>query len=132
MSIFVDTSALYAILDRDDLNHVEAAGAWLRLLHEDESLLTTNYVVLETMAITQNRLGMPAVRSLVENVLPVLAIEWIKRDDHDQAVKSLIRSGRRKVSLVDYTSFVTMQRVGIRTAFAFDRHFVEQGFRLAK
>jgi len=40
----------------------------------------------------------------------------------------LISANLRKLSLVDCTSFVLMRRLGVETAFAFDQHFVEQGF----
>ena len=68
--IFVDTSALYAVLDRDDQNHPLAKSTWGTLLQEDEALIVTNYVVVETTALVQHRLGMAAVRVLCGDVLP--------------------------------------------------------------
>jgi predicted nucleic acid-binding protein len=41
VTVFVDTSALFALLDRDADEHREAAAAFDRLL-EDESLVTHN------------------------------------------------------------------------------------------
>jgi predicted nucleic acid-binding protein len=35
-----------------------------------------------------------------------------------------------KLSAVDASSFVLMEREGIRVAFAFDHHFASAGFRL--
>jgi uncharacterized protein len=54
--IFVDTSALYAVLDRDDQNHPLAKSAWSSLLQADDTLIVTNYVVVETTALVQHRL----------------------------------------------------------------------------
>lgn len=31
MTVFVDTSSLYALLDADDAHHAEARAAWQRL-----------------------------------------------------------------------------------------------------
>ena len=49
--IFVDSSSIYAILDRADENHLKAAETWLVLLDSVERLLTTNYVVVECCAL---------------------------------------------------------------------------------
>ena len=40
MSIFVDTSGLYAVFDRDDANHSKARVAWEEWLRQDEPLVT--------------------------------------------------------------------------------------------
>ncbi|RME55690.1 MAG: VapC toxin family PIN domain ribonuclease, partial [Caldilineae bacterium] len=44
--------------------------------------------------------------------------------------RMVVGANRRGLSLVDCTSFVVMQQLGIDTAFAFDNHFKEQGFTL--
>jgi predicted nucleic acid-binding protein len=129
MSVFVDTSALYALLDRDDGNHPKAAAAWSELLEASDALVTSNYVVVETTALTQDRLGMEAVAALVRDVLPVIGVEWVTERDHGEAVAALLAAGRRHVSLVDTVSFVLMRRLGAETVFAFDAHFANEGFR---
>jgi len=47
---------------------------------------------------------------------------------HQQALAALLSAGRREVSLVDWVSFLWMREQNIRQAFAFDQHFLEQGF----
>ena len=42
MIVFVDTSAFYAGLDRDGINHSRAKSAWTDLLAGDARLLTSN------------------------------------------------------------------------------------------
>jgi predicted nucleic acid-binding protein len=128
---FVDTSALYALLDRDDLNHGCAKEKWIKLLDGGEPLFTTNYVVVELFALCQRRIGFDAVRALQEDVLPVIEVQWIGEEDHKLAVTALLATGRRKLSLVDCASFSAMRKVSSRAAFAFDEHFVEQGLTLA-
>jgi predicted nucleic acid-binding protein len=46
------------------------------------------------------------------------------------AVAGLLAAGRRQLSLVDCASFAVLRAEGQREAFAFDRHFQEEGFRL--
>jgi predicted nucleic acid-binding protein len=126
--ILVDTSALYAVLDRDDRNHPVARQAWDTLLEGDDTLLVTNYVVVETTALVQHRLGTEAVRVLCGDILPALDVHWIGEADHMHAQNALLATDRRKVSLVDCSSFHVMRSRMVRTAFAFDPHFREQGF----
>jgi predicted nucleic acid-binding protein len=128
--IFVDTSALYAVLDRDDQNHHLAKNTWGTLLQQDDPLIVTNYVVVETTALVQHRLGMEAVRVLCGDILPALDMHWIGEDEHRHAQNALLAADRRKVSLVDCSSFHVMRSRMVRTAFAFDPHFREQGFEV--
>jgi len=129
VSVFVDTSALYALLDRDDANHRPAAEAWAALLESHEPLSTSNYVVVETTALVQHRLGLPAVAALTRELLPVVSVEWVSEADHREAAAALLAAGRRRVSLVDTVSFVLMRRLGAESAFTFDPHFEGEGFR---
>ena len=128
MAVFIDTSALLALLDRDDLHHKTAAAIWRRLLHESSSLVSSNYIVIETAALTQRRLGMAALRAVVEDILPVLELIWVDKATHERAVEALLEKNRRKVSLVDCTSFEVMRLQGCTQVFCFDRHFAEEGF----
>ena len=128
MAIFVDTSALLAVLDADDEYHAPAKGLWEQLVLQDQSLAFTNYILVETFALAQHRLGMNAVRTLEDNIVPVVAVEWVDPQTHASGVSALLIAGRRDLSLVDCVSFETMRRLGMDTAFTFDRHFSEQGF----
>lgn len=130
MIVFVDTSALYALLDKDDQNHVSAAQAWETLVAREASLVCTNYVLVETFALVQHRLGIAAVRTLEENIIPMLDVRWMAESDHQAGLAALLTAGSRRLSLVDCVSFEAMRTTGLQVAFAFDRHFAEQGFIL--
>jgi predicted nucleic acid-binding protein len=132
VSTFLDTSALLALLDADETRHAEAARVWRRLLEGDAPLVTTNYVLVETYALVQRRLGNAAVRALADELLAVVDVEWVGRELHERAVSVLIAAGRRDLSLVDAVSFEAMRQRGIERAFAFDRHFEEAGFGLER
>ena len=129
MRAFADTSALYAVLDADDESHGRAGEAWSSLLLSGEgTLITTNYVLLETFALVQARLGMDAVRGLSDDLLPAVRTVWITGEDHRGAVQALLAADRRGLSLVDCSSFLVMRRLGLKVAFAFDEDFGHQGF----
>jgi uncharacterized protein len=128
MSVFADTSGLYAVLDRNDANHSKANSAWADWLSNRQKLLTNNYVVLETVSLIQNRMGLAAVRTFHEDILPVLHIDWVSEEQHRAGFEAVLAASRRKLSLVDCVSFQTMRHNGLRIAFCFDSHFREQGF----
>ena len=128
--IFVDTSAILAFLDRDDENHSIAVRMLERILDKEIPLFTSNYVVLESCALLQRRLGMEAVRGLQEGLLPMIEVQWVAKDVHEMAMTALIAARRRKLSLVDCSSFAMMRASGCQEALAFDKHFKEEGFRL--
>lgn len=133
MTVFVDTSALYALLDRDDRTHARAKASWMSLLSDDPSaLVTTSYVLVETAALVQRRLGLTAVRALVEDIRPVIRTIWVDEALHDAAEQRLVGEERRGLSFVDCASFEAMARERTTRAFAFDRHFAERGFGLAQ
>jgi predicted nucleic acid-binding protein len=128
VSVFVDTSFLVALLDEDDPRYADALRLWRRVEAERLSVITSNYVVLEACAVLQRRLGVPAMRKLVRQILDPVALEWVTRDDHERAVEALLVADRRNLSLVDCVSFEIMRRLEFRECLAFDHHFVEQGF----
>ena len=130
MTTFVDTSAFYAVMDRDDANHLAAREAWTALIRGAETLLTTNYVLLETTALVQHRIGLVAARAFHEDVVPLLQVDWITAEGHRSGMEAMLAAGRKKLSLVDCVSFQTMRQYGVRAAFCFDAHFREQGFLL--
>jgi predicted nucleic acid-binding protein len=41
----------------------------------------------------------------------------------------MLTASKRNLSLVDCVSFEIMRALGIKTVFAFDPHFAEQGYR---
>lgn len=57
---FVDSSAFYALLDHDDANHKIAKQLFEKTLREKRPLLTSNFVIAETHALTLHRLGREA------------------------------------------------------------------------
>ena len=130
MNVFLDTSAILAVLDADDLHHPKADVLWQMLLASDEGLLSTNYVLVETFALVQRRLGMEAVRAFQREIVPLLDVYWLDAETHQAAITRFLPSSRRGPSLVDCSSFEVMRRHGIQRAFAFDAHFSEQGFDL--
>ncbi len=126
---FVDTSALLAFLDRDAAHH-ERVVASLAAILADGSGVTHNYVVVEAEALAHRRLGGAVARRLLEDVIPLLDVEWIDAEVHAAAASSHLKAIRRRSSLVDHVSFEVMRRRGLEVALALDADFATAGFRV--
>lgn len=116
------------MLSHSDSEHERARAAFELLLATDEPLLTHNYILVETLALAQSRLGLEAVALLRDDIFPVLQVLWVDRALHAEALASTIAAGPRAVSFVDRVSFELMRQTHLERAFAFDQHFVDQGF----
>jgi predicted nucleic acid-binding protein len=127
---FVDTSALYAFLAADDEDHPASVHSFERLVAAAEPLVTHSYVVVESTALVQRRLGFEAVAILQDAIWPQLEIVWVDQALHDRAAVANRAAARPAVSLVDWTSFLVMRDRRILDAWAFDRDFLDQGFRI--
>jgi predicted nucleic acid-binding protein len=130
VTIFVDTSALFAYYDADDESHSVIVPMWEALVRSRVSLLTTNYVLLEAASLFQRRLGLAWLQRLHTEARPLLDVVWVDDELHDLAMVATLAADRRSLSVVDHLSFETMRRFGIRYALAFDEHFQERGYEL--
>lgn len=125
---FVDTSGILALLSPSDRNHQAAWSLWEELISGDEALGTSSFVLVEAHALLQARFGLEAVRTMHEELLPLMEVYWVDSAMFAEASSALLVADRRHLSLVDCVSFVLMRRLGLRRAFAWDKHFEEQGF----
>lgn len=129
MKIFTDTGAFIALTDADDENHKAARTFYLTAKEKRALLITTNFVICETMNY---------LRARVSHNSAVLFRENIKKSDiiNITAVTPLIEDAAfdifkdyedKDFSFTDCTSFAVMKSLKLRKAFAFDKHFGQYG-----
>jgi len=128
--VFVDTSALLALVVGSDQAHGKAREGFARLRAERASLVTSSYVLVETYALLQARIGIGAVRIFREAFAPLLDVLWEDEATHERALDDLLLRDAGKLSLVDASSFELMRANRVDRAFAFDAHFREEGYTL--
>lgn len=130
MKLFVDTSALFAFSVESDPAH-DRVRKFVRLAPESgRPMFTTNYVVVEAIALLQNRVGLEAVRTLEAKLLPLIDILFVDALLHRRALDRMFRIDRRRLSLVDAASFEAMDAQGATEALTLDSDFAAQGYRV--
>ena len=123
--VFVDTSALIALLDRADPRHEAARSTFLGLAGRD--LVTHGYVVAETLAVARRRFGVDGVITLLDDLLPIIEVLPVEPAVHTSAQSRYRASLPSGTSFVDQVSFGVMAQASIETAFALDSDFVTAG-----
>ena len=125
-SVFVDTSAFFALADQTDRLHHQALQY---VQSTDRLLVTSNVIVHETITLLRMRLGYePALqfglRLLGETTTPIVRVTPA---DEERAWAIFRQYPDKRFSFTDCTSFAIMKRLGIGTAFAFDEDFRQFG-----
>jgi len=130
MTIFIDSSAFYALCDQTDSNHRSAIDFRSRLFSSREEMVSSNYVLNQTLERVSRRLGRNAARAFGEFSRKTGTIRFVRVDStvEEDAWKIYNRFSGKSFSFADCTSFVIMNSLGIRRVFTFDRHFAEFGF----
>ncbi len=127
--VFVDSSAYLALLDEDDEHHVEAEQITAQLARARYRLFTTNVLLIEAHALILSSLGIiVAGRFLRDVARGATTIVRVRASDESRAQAILFRYTDKGFSFADAISFVVMERLQIRNAFTFDRHFARYGF----
>ena len=126
--VLVDTSAVFALLDKSDQNHAAARNLIEDLRRRRVEPLLTNFILAESHAFLLSRLGADIARRWVLG--NAWAVERIGEEDESRATAILARYIDKTFSYTDATSFAVMERLALKVAFAFDPHFRQYGFKL--
>jgi len=123
---------MYAAVDARDAYHPDAASLLRRLALAGRMIVTSDYVVAETLNLAVARRGRIVADRLLQllDTSSGLRIEWIGPEHFEAARAFFRRHADHDYSFTDCTSFVLMDRLRIRDALTSDHHFVEAGFRM--
>ena len=130
-AVFVDTSAFVALIDRADRNHSAAKRCLRRLAHIRRPLVTSTYVIDETLTLIRMDLGHSTAVAFGNRLRETRWCQVIEVGEatHASAWGILVRYDDQLFSFTDCTSFALMRAADIDTAFTFDRRdFSAAGF----
>lgn len=130
--VFVDTSAWVACFAPRDQHHAAALSIWRQLASAQRRLVTSDYVVDETLTLMRLRAGHEAAERAGDALFSTALVQLIyvgEEGVHEgwALFKQLSRPG---VSFTDATSFAIMRHLGLREVFGFDADFRSAGFTL--
>jgi predicted nucleic acid-binding protein len=130
--VFVDTSGLYALIDKRDAHHQQAREVVEELLRAGRRLVVTDYIVTEAVNLANARSGSGVatrVLDLVEQSAGI-RIEWIEAARFEKTKTFFRKHADHHYSFTDCSSFVTMRELRLTEALTTDRHFSEAGMQL--
>jgi uncharacterized protein len=136
-SLFVDTSGWASLFIHTQTYYPQAEQYFRLAVQQKQKIYTTNYVIAELVALLSSplRVSRSRVFEIVDAIKTVDYVEVIHIDDATDALAwKLCKSRLDKAwSLVDCSSFMVMQKLGVQEALTTDQHFEQAGFiRLLK
>ncbi len=130
--IFVDSSAWFAIEAEDEINHQSAQKFLVEIASGKHGILiTTDYVLDETLTLLQSKKGLPVALTFIEKIRKSKSIRvfWVSESIFEKALDIFKKTSDSQWSFTDCTSFALMKDLSITEAFTFDNHFMQVGFQ---
>lgn len=130
--LFVDSAGWMACADAADPAHRAACAARDRWLEREGLLLTTDYVIDETLSLIRFRLDLAASEQWWQSVAdsPRVRQESIHRERAERARAIFFRYRDKDFSFTDCTSFALMRELRLRQALTTEAHFKQAGFQM--
>jgi uncharacterized protein len=124
--IFVDSSGWFASVVPSEIDY-PAASRWMS--QNTEPLLTTDYLVDETLTLLRSRRQPQLALTLGDQFFrsEIAQIHFLDEAEIRLAWEVFRRHSDKGWSFTDCTSKVVIEKLQITTAFAFDQHFRQFG-----
>jgi predicted nucleic acid-binding protein len=130
-ALFVDTAGWMACADASDAAHARCCAARDRALEAGQTLVTTDFIVDETLTLLRVRLGLSAAEKWWQQIDRSSRLRWerIDSDRFEKARQLFFQNRDKEFSFTDCTSSVTMRELRLTHALTTDRHFTQMGFQ---
>jgi hypothetical protein len=129
-AVFVDTGGWMACADRADPAHAACSAARDGALEAGRTLITTDFVIDETLTLIRFRLGLGAANAWWQQVDGSARLRWerVENDRFERARHLFFQYRDKDLSFTDCTSIAVMRELKLTTAITTDRHFRQVGF----
>ena len=130
--LFVDTAGWMAMADAADPHHEAACRSRDAGLAAGALLVSTDFVLDETLTLLRMRLGLPAAARWWDRVEASPRLRWepIDKERLEPSRRWFFQWADQRFSFTDCTSFVVMRELGIDRALTTDAHFRRAGFEI--
>ena len=130
-SVFLDTGYVIALELASDQNHRAALKHWRGIIKSLPLLVTTSYVFDEIVTFFNSRRHHTKAVEIGNRLLnsPSIRLVNVGGDLFQEGWSYFQKHKDKTYSLTDCISFLVIEEFGIDTAFAFDKHFVQAGFK---
>ena len=130
--LFIDTAGWMMLADASDPRHTAARQVRDKHLKAAGILVSTDYVIDESLTLIRMRLGIDASERWWDQVdrSARLRWEWIDASRAGRARAWFFRWRDKSFSFTDCTSFTVMKELRIKVALTTDHHFVQAGFQV--
>jgi predicted nucleic acid-binding protein len=129
-AVFVDTGGWVACADRSDPAHAACTAVRDATLEAGRILITTDYVVDETLTLIRFRLGLAAANAWWQQIDGSGRLRWerVESDRFEQARQLFCQYRDKDLSFTDCTSFAVMRELKMTMVITTDGHFRQVGF----
>jgi uncharacterized protein len=131
-ALFVDTAGWMACADASDAEFARACAARDDAIRRGRMLLTTDYVMDETLTLIRVRLGLKAAEAWWKQIegSSRLRWEWIDAARAERARQAFFHQKDKAYSFTDCTSMVVMHELKLKQALTTDADFARMGFEV--
>ncbi|MBP9817528.1 PIN domain-containing protein [Candidatus Shapirobacteria bacterium] len=131
MNIFIDSSFLIAMFDRNDINHQKAID--ISKKYPDNTLFFDDLVKYESVNVLLKK-SIPHAKKLNALLYSGLYQRISITDSTWQIAfsKIITKFSKSGPNVFDYIHFACMQEYGLKDVLTFDHHFTTAGFNVLK
>jgi hypothetical protein len=129
-AVFVDTGGWMACADRADPAHAACTTARDATLEAGRILITTDFVVDETLTLIRFRLGLAAANAWWRQIDGSTRLRWerVENDRFERSWNLFFQYRDKDLSFTDCTSIAVMRELKLTTVMTTDGHFRQVGF----
>lgn len=129
--VFVDTSALVALFDRKDHNHLQAKAILEKIRTDRKRMIITDYIFDECITTVLSAVGHQSAVMVGEFILSskIIEITWLDESVKIKAWDFFGQHSDKRFSFTDCTSFILMKQLRVNKYFSFDSDFRQAGFK---
>lgn len=133
-TVIVDSDAIFALYNPNDLLHAEVIKTFEQLISHDYQLIYPTSVLFEIVSLFQRVLPTPTVTSkLVEMIKNnEILVKVVDSDILKDSATLFDPSGSKKNTLIDCSVVIIAKRTKADGVFSYDEYYTKQGLKLAK